>query len=197
MARTATSEVMTRRIKGDLDEVVAVNVLRMTHLAPHPRCLVFDWGDTLMRDIPGFTGPMADWPRVETMPGAAEVLAALGRTWTIALATNAGRSDDAQIRAALARGGIDRYIDQIYCARGIGHRKPARGFFEYIIAHAGCAKDQIVVVGDNHAKDIEGAVNAGLRAIWLDVSGDPRESATPRIRALRDLPNALAALGSP
>ena len=34
------------------------------------RGVVWDWGDTLMRDIPGQKGPMVDWPHVEAMPGA-------------------------------------------------------------------------------------------------------------------------------
>ncbi len=160
------------------------------------RCVVFDWGDTLMRDIPGCTGPMAEWPRVETMPGAAEVLAALHPSWTIALATNAGRSDDTQIRAALERGGIDRFIDQIYCARRVGHRKPAPEFFEYIVAHCGCAREQIMVVGDNFDKDIAGARAAGLHAVWVTDAADARDTDATRITHLRELPGALRALGS-
>ena len=38
--------------------------------------VIFDWGDTLMRDL-HLPGPMAAWPRVETVPGAGELLAAL------------------------------------------------------------------------------------------------------------------------
>jgi len=160
------------------------------------RCLVFDWGDTLMRDLPGMTGAMCDWPRVETMPGAAEVLAELHPCWTIALATNAGRSSDAQILAALARGGLDGYVDQIYCARTVGHRKPAREFFDYIVAHAGCGKDQIIVVGDSYEKDIAGARSAGLRALWCSEAADVSDPERPRISNLRELPSALRALGS-
>jgi putative hydrolase of the HAD superfamily len=159
------------------------------------RCLVFDWGDTLMRDIPGFTGPMADWPRIETMPGAADVLAELSPTWTIALATNAGRSDEAQIRAALDRGGINAYIAQVYGARAIGHRKPDPEFFDHIIAHCGCAKDRIVVVGDDYVKDVAGARAAGLMAIWVAPPAMAPEFVGPRIADLYELPGALRVLG--
>jgi putative hydrolase of the HAD superfamily len=37
------------------------------------RCLLFDWGDTLMRVFPEYVGPMAAWPKVEAMPHAEEM----------------------------------------------------------------------------------------------------------------------------
>ena len=58
------------------------------------RCVLFDWGNTLMRDFPEARGPMADWPRVETLPGVEEVLRQLRPRWTLALATNAVASDE-------------------------------------------------------------------------------------------------------
>jgi len=33
------------------------------------RALIFDWGDTVMRVFPEFSGPMAHWPRVEAVHG--------------------------------------------------------------------------------------------------------------------------------
>ena len=41
------------------------------------RAVLFDWGNTLMRDLPGQHGPMRDWPHVEALPGALETLTAL------------------------------------------------------------------------------------------------------------------------
>ena len=77
-------------------------------------CLLFDWGDTLMRDFNGFNGPMKDWPRLEVLPGAAEILAALHPDWNLALATNAEASDETDIRAALQRVDLDQWIDNVY-----------------------------------------------------------------------------------
>lgn len=59
------------------------------------RCLLFDWGDTLMRDFPQFSGSMATWPKVEMVDGADEVLQLLGTSWQLALATNAVDSTEA------------------------------------------------------------------------------------------------------
>ena len=41
-----------------------------------PSCILFDWGDTLMRVFPEFEGPMFTWPRVEVVSGIKETLVA-------------------------------------------------------------------------------------------------------------------------
>ena len=97
------------------------------------RCVLFDWGNTLMRDFPDAKGPMADWPRVETLPGVEEVLRQLRPQWTLALATNAVASDEPSVWKALARGGIAPLLDRVYCFQTIGHKKPAPAFFDYIV----------------------------------------------------------------
>jgi len=80
----------------------------------HPKpCLLFDWGDTLMRDFKEYTGPMKDWPRLEVVPGAAEMLARLHPDWMLALATNADVSSEVDIRLALQRVDLDRWLDRV------------------------------------------------------------------------------------
>jgi putative hydrolase of the HAD superfamily len=75
--------------------------------------LLFDWGDTLMRDDPSAEGPMVSWPKVEIVPGAIEVLTSLKPSWGLAMATNADASDESQIWAALKRVDLDRLIEKI------------------------------------------------------------------------------------
>jgi len=53
--------------------------------------------------------------------------------WRIALATNAAASKEDEIWQALARAGLDRLLDKVYCYRTIGHKKPSREFFNYIL----------------------------------------------------------------
>lgn len=91
------------------------------------RCILFDWGNTLMRDFPDAEGPMADWPRVETLPGVKEILRQLRPHWTLALATNAVASDEPSVWRALARGGIASLLDRVYCFQTIGHMKRESG----------------------------------------------------------------------
>jgi len=55
------------------------------------RCLLLDWGDTVMRVFPECQGPMFAWPWVEAVDGVREALTKLRPDWTIVLATNAAK----------------------------------------------------------------------------------------------------------
>ena len=87
----------------------------MSRIARESRCVLFDWGDTLMRDFPDFTGPMAAWTHVEAIPNVRQVLVELQPQWTLALATNSIDSDEAAIWKALARVGLHSLLDKVFC----------------------------------------------------------------------------------
>jgi len=53
----------------------------------------------------------------------------------------------------------------------VGWRKPSPGFYEALVAQTGVAPAEIVMIGDSWLNDIEGARQAGLRALWLDRRG--------------------------
>jgi putative hydrolase of the HAD superfamily len=158
------------------------------------RCVLFDWGDTLMVDFPGCRGPMIGWPKLAALPGAAEALAALHPAWTLALATNAADSEEAEIRAALRQVDLERWLDRIYCFRRIGHPKPSAAFFEFIRRDLGLAADRVVMVGDDYDKDVQGALQSGLRAVWLNRRTDERREGDGfrSILDLRELPAVIA-----
>jgi putative hydrolase of the HAD superfamily len=134
---------------------------------PKNRAILFDWGDTLMRVFPQFDGPMKDWPRVEAVPGAAEMLESLHEDWTLCLATNAADSDEADIRLALARVDLDRWLDKVYCFKTIGFKKPARQFYQAILQDLGLPPERVIMVGDDYETDVLGARRIGLRAVWF------------------------------
>ena len=162
----------------------------------HSRCVLFDWGNTLMRDFPDAEGPMADWPRVETLPGVEEVLPQLCPHWTLALATNAVASDEPSVWRALDRGGIAHLLDKVYCFQTIGHKKPAPAFFDYIVKDLPMERDRIVMVGDDFQNDILGATRSGIRSIWLNPSSDEARVGElyQTIHDLRSLPEVLSTL---
>ncbi len=61
----------------------------------HYPTILFDWGDTVMKDDPASNVPMLEWQTVETIPGVESVLAYLqtsGRR--IVLATSASISNE-------------------------------------------------------------------------------------------------------
>ena len=168
-----------------------------THLrdgAEYTRCVLFDWGDTLMRDFPDFTGPMATWPRVEVCAHAVEALSVLrSMGWLLALATNAADSAESDVWAALRRGGLDGLLDRVYCSRNVGCRKPSRTFFDFIVRDLDLPRSEIVMVGDDFAVDVLGANAADIRAVWVagELVAERTRDMQRTIRDLRELPGVL------
>lgn len=128
--------------------------------------ILFDWGDTLMKDSPS-DQPMVTWPVVEAVAGAGEVLKRLGTQATLIVATSASISDESQIRAALARAGLDTFIQKIYCFKNTGLKK-SPAFYEHILHDLGAAPGEAVMVGDSFENDVLAANQAGLDAVWFN-----------------------------
>ncbi|RKU12648.1 HAD family hydrolase [Candidatus Poribacteria bacterium] len=166
----------------------------MSRIARESRCVLFDWGDTLMRDFPDFTGPMAAWPHVEALPNVKEVLIELQPQWTLVLATNSVDSDETGIWEALNRVGLDSRLDKVFCFRTIGHSKPSPEFFDYIVKDLRMDRHRLVMVGDGFEKDVLGANRSGIRGIWLnESSAEVRVGKMHKtIFGFRSLPDILA-----
>lgn len=160
------------------------------------RCILLDWGNTVMRVFPEYEGPMFTWPRVEAVGGITEILTELHSDWAVALATNAADSEEPEIWSALARVGLDQLIDRVFCFREVGHRKSEPGYFEYVLSDLGIEPHSAVMVGDDFEADVLSANRAGIRAIWFHEDGtEEKTSAMHRtIDDLRDLPRALEEL---
>ena len=149
-----------------------------------------------MRVFPQFKTLMAQWPRVEAMPYAKEVLQVLHSGWTVALATNAADSNERDIQRALSRAGLGEWIDRIYCYQKIGLRKPSLEFFTYILEDLALPPSKTIMVGDDFHGDILGANSAGIRAIWYNRSSPLtyHNEMHTTIHDLRDLPEAIEQL---
>ena len=138
--------------------------------------VLFDWGDTVMRDYPERTTPMVEWEQVEVVDGIAEVLAYLyasGRR--IALATSASISDEGQIRGALGRGGLDSYFSRIYCFKNTSLPK-GEAFYRHILNDLNVPASDVVMIGDGFEKDVQVPNRLGIFAIWFN----PRSEETRR-----------------
>jgi putative hydrolase of the HAD superfamily len=157
------------------------------------KCILFDWGDTLMRVFPQYSGAMVDWPYVKPIDYAADVLADLHRHALLAVATNAKDSDEAQIWGALERASLAEYLDFVFCFHTIGHLKPSLEFYASILNQLKLPAEQVIMVGDEWNADILGADQAGLRAVWLNArTPDERNNEHfQTIHSLLDLPKIL------
>jgi FMN phosphatase YigB (HAD superfamily) len=130
--------------------------------------VLFDWGDTVMRDHPEITIPMVEWESIEVIESITEVLAYLhsgGRR--IVLATSATISDEGQIRGALARGGLDTYFSRIYCFKNTNLPK-GEVFYHHILRDLGISAFETLMVGDGFEKDVEIPNNLGMFALWFN-----------------------------
>ncbi len=134
------------------------------------RALVFDWGDTVMRVFPEFSGPMAHWPKVEAVPGVENALRAARPDYIVVLASNASDSGSSLVRDALERAGLEKYFDQVFTARDLNASKPDPGFYRGILSKLELAPDEVVMVGDHFEMDIAGAKKTGLWTIWFNPS---------------------------
>jgi len=132
------------------------------------KAYLFDWGDTLMVDIPGHAGPMKSWPEVKAVEGAHKTLEYLSKESTCHLVTNAKDSYEDDIWEALARVNLDIFLSRIFCYRNIGFEKPSNEFFLNIISNLGLNPKEIALVGDSFEKDILGATQSGIFGYWYN-----------------------------
>jgi HAD superfamily hydrolase (TIGR01509 family) len=160
------------------------------------QAVVFDWGDTLMRDLPQFEGAMVHWPRVERMPGVMETLGPLKGRAVLCVASNAGDSDAELMGRALERAGIRHYFDHLWTSSELGATKPSPAFFLAILRELELEPQGCVTVGNDYEKDIVPAKAAGMWTVWLAPLPAPKvPDADAVIHAMEELAPALLELG--
>ena len=85
---------------------------------------------------------------------------------------------------------IGTYFDVHLSSEEVGVKKPDRMMFHQVSHNLDIPHQQILHVGDNAVDDVQGAVEAGLQAIWINRSQNPwpLDSADPyEIRDLSEL----------
>lgn len=145
------------------------------------KILLFDWGNTIMKDFPDEKGKMYKWKKVETMPNAEKALKELSKIANCYLATNAKDSEKKDIRKALRRVCIDEYFKDVFCFQEIGYMKPSIEYFNSIMDKLNVSNANLVMIGDNLESDIYGAKNAGIDAILYDPDRKHRDFTGNRI----------------
>jgi len=97
--------------------------------------------------------------------------------------------------AALTRMGFTHYFDAIISVHGREEKPSPRAFLE-VLEELGASAEVAVYVGDSITLDVEGALGAGLMAVWLDRYGDaqPPPAGAHRIASLEELPELLLEL---
>ncbi len=130
--------------------------------------LIFDWGDTLMRDDLSQKGPMFTWEKIELIDGVLETIKSLSITYTLSVATNAGVSDEAAVRKAFARMGIEQYFTHFFTSKELGYQKPDIRFFQAIQNKLQVPTSHCIMIGNSYQNDIVGAQEAGMKTIFFN-----------------------------
>ena len=101
-----------------------------------------------------------------------------------AILTN-GPSDSQ--RAKFKNLGLSRYIQRIYIGEEIGFSKPDRKAFEYVLRDLNAAASDVLMVGDSIENDINGAEQAGIKAVLIDRENRYSEHTGTKIFTLSEL----------
>ncbi len=140
------------------------------------RHIIFDWGDTLMRDDLSRTESMYLWPEVHAVEGAESTLRALANDVVLSVATNAAGSDAAMVRKALERGHLDSYITHVFTRSELGCEKTDVAFWSKIQSELQVRPEEILVVGDSFEGDVMTSTAAGFRAMWFNPGSREKRS---------------------
>jgi FMN phosphatase YigB (HAD superfamily) len=111
------------------------------------------------------------------LAGARDAVLKLAERFPLAILSDTGfASSTAQDRLLAHEGLHDVFRARIY-SMDIGRAKPRREMFEACATALGSGPESIIHIGDNERTDVRGALDAGFRAIRLDVVRDSGPSA--------------------
>ena len=120
------------------------------------------------------------------MPNARQVLDKLAKDFELGIITN-GFDDTQNIKLKYSE--INHYFKWVVTSESSGHRKPAKGIFDFTLDYSGGVIEDIVIIGDNLQTDILGANNAGWKSVWYNPQ---EESTAPSQLQVHDLIELLA-----
>ncbi|MBW8192835.1 HAD family hydrolase [Neiella marina] len=152
--------------------------------------LLFDWGDTLMVDLPGMSGKMCDWPRIEVIEGAAQTLAELASSYDIYIASGAEQSSAEDIRLVFERANLAQYIQGYFCSAALGLKKGTPAFLLRLLMSINRPPMAVTMVGDSLERDMLPALALGMKAIWFRRNSTQTPPAP--IQTIDALPQLLA-----
>ncbi|WP_018111199.1 HAD family hydrolase [Thermus igniterrae] len=98
-------------------------------------------------------------------------------------------------REKLFGAGLGGAFDLTLVSGEVGLGKPDPRLFRMALCAFGVAPEEAVMVGDNPERDVQGALLAGLKAVWVDRGHRAPDPRFPPHLAVRDLRQALALLG--
>lgn len=129
------------------------------------------------------------------LPDAREVVAYLAEKYALTVVSN-GFAEVQHYK--LEKSGLLPYFRHVVLSEEVGALKPGARIFEVAMEMnrrelPNLEKEDVVMVGDSWGSDIEGAMNAGIDAVWI--SSEPLVQALPEgvqtVRTLREVMEVL------
>ena len=160
--------------------------------------IYFDWSGTLARSGSKIILVSDCSPREKRATLFADSIPVLKKLvragYTIGIISNSKKSPQKMIQAFREIGIYDLLRGSIIITNGTNIcRKPCKSVFSSAIEMDNIKPQNAVMVGNDYKKDVLGARNAGLHAVYLDRIGDGPETKN-QIRGMRELPGLLAKL---
>ncbi len=122
--------------------------------------------DALMRSTLGSVTPK---------PGAVELVRALSRTG-VKMGVISNAIHHPFLEWALERFQLDSDFDMILSSASSGYYKSRVELYQHASDLLSVPAQQTVHIGDSHRFDVVGASRAGMRTVWLNLSGDQEKS---------------------
>ncbi len=168
---------------------VGFDAMRAARLGEAARFLGLDLPDGAHRRYEEAYGP-AFRAAQRLFPDVPDLLdAATRRGLPVALLTN---SADAPTRVKLDALGLVERFEVVVTTDTLGFGKPDPRVYREACRQVGIDPGDVVCVGDSLEWDVLGALDAGLRAIWLDRTGLGTDHPVASVRDLAEVTDALA-----
>jgi HAD superfamily hydrolase (TIGR01549 family) len=143
------------------------------------RAVLLDFGDTLSDQATEARDERGALVGIELAHGAKRLVHELkARGYRLGLVAD-GEVRDA--RKVLAQHGLDRLFDAIVISEAVGTHKPDPRMFRRALVELGLSEEgaaRTVMVGNRLERDVKGARELGMIAVWIDWS--PRYDKQPR-----------------
>lgn len=97
--------------------------------------------------------------------GAIDLMDSLKDRFTLSIITN-GFKEVQYIK--MEESGLRKYFEHIFISEEVGHNKPSQDIFKFAMQKSGASiAENCLMIGDSLEADIHGAINAGMKAIYL------------------------------
>ena len=109
------------------------------------------------------------WRRIGPFPEVRTVVRSLADRFKLGILTNGMPPHQ---HRKLAASGVADGFDPVITSGGIGVGKPDSEAFAAVLEELGVSPHEALMVGDTFGRDVEGAVMAGIHAVWIDRNTD-------------------------